>query len=104
MTDPAVFREHLDTIFMVDDSAGSVPLRLVEVSDEPFLRGIRQFSLFFHGPADRVLSQRSHAFRHPALGTLEVFVVPVVGSNSERIVYQACFSVQAQPADGNVVS
>lgn len=99
MTDPAVFRDHLDTIFMVDDGAGAVPLRLVDVSDEPPARGLRQFSLLFHGPGDPVLSQSTHAFRHPVLGTLEIFVVPVVGSTSERIVYQACFSVRADPGE-----
>lgn len=41
-----------------------------------------------------------YAFHHDTLGSLMLFIVPVVGSNAERIVYQACFSgpIQAQPA------
>jgi hypothetical protein len=95
MNDPETFREQLETIFQVDDASGTIPLRLVEVTDEGVARGIRQFSLFFHGPADRLLPQDTYSFRHEALGTLPLFIVPVVGSNRERIVYQACFSVAA---------
>jgi uncharacterized protein DUF6916 len=95
MNDPETFREQLDTIFQLDDPSGPIQLRLVEVADEGVARGIRQFSVFFHGPADRVLPQNTYSFTHEALGSLAFFIVPVVGSNQERIVYQACFSVVA---------
>jgi len=95
MNNPDAYREHLDTIFQVDDATDPIQLRLVDVADEGVERGIRQFSLFFHGPADRVLPQNTYAFSHEALGSLALFIVPVVGSNAERIVYQACFSVAA---------
>jgi hypothetical protein len=91
-TDPATYREQLGTIFSVDQP-GPIGLQLTEVTDELVSRGIRQFSLFFHGPADRILPQGTYAFRHAALGSLMLFIVPVIGSNAERIVYQACFSV-----------
>jgi hypothetical protein len=90
-TDPATYREQLGTTFSVDQP-GPVELRLAEVTDERVSSGIRQFSLFFHGPADRILAQGTYTFRHDALGSLMLFVVPVIGSNAERIVYQACFS------------
>jgi len=89
----AMFRVHLDTTFMADSQG--VPLRLAEVVDERASAGIEQFSLFFHGPADRVLPQGTYALEHAALGPLALFLVPVVGSNHERIVYQACFSRRA---------
>lgn len=79
-------------------SANRVPqLRLVEVTDEGVAHGIRQFSLFFHGPADRVLPADTYSFRHHTLGSIELFIAPIVGSNHERIVYQACFSVVVPP-------
>ena len=46
----------------------------------------------------KVIGEAGHAgtvpmaVRHDALGTLELFIVPVLGSNHERIVYQACLS------------
>ena len=95
MTDPALFRQQLDTVFRVHHGASYVPLRLVDVADDPPARGIRQFSLLFHGPGDPQLSQAIHTFEHDVLGTLEIFIVPVLGSTRARIVYQACFSMPA---------
>jgi hypothetical protein len=91
-TDPATYREQVGTIFSVDQP-GPIGLQLTGVTDERVSGGIRQFSLFFHGPADRILPQGTYSFRHAALGSVVLFVVPVIGSNAERIVYQACFSV-----------
>jgi hypothetical protein len=97
VNDPSVFRAHLDTIFQAEDEAGMVPLRLVDVADQATSHGMRQFSLFFHGPGDRLLPAVIHTLRHDALGTLAIFIVPVTGSNAERIIYQACFSAPAPP-------
>jgi hypothetical protein len=94
MNDPDTFREQLDTIFQIED-APAIQLRLVDVKDGGAARGIRQFSLFFHGPGDHVLPQNTYALRHEALGSLAIFIVPIVGSTPERILYQACFSVAA---------
>lgn len=91
-SEAATFRPHVDTTFVADRGAREVPLRLAEVGDERVSGGIEQFSLFFHGPADRVLPQGTYALEHTTLGLLALFLVPVVGSNHERIVYQACFS------------
>ena len=99
MTDPAVFREQLDTIFLVDLDSRSIPLRLTEVTEVPPTSGLLQFSLFFHGPSDRVLEQGLYDLRHEALGSLSLFIVPVVGSNADRIVYQACFSLRVPPSE-----
>jgi len=95
MIDPATFREHIGTIFTVDDGDQTIALRLSEVTDDGVSNGMRQFSLFFHGPGDRLLSERIHALAHETLGTLEIFIVPVVGSTASRAWYQACFSLPA---------
>jgi hypothetical protein len=92
MYDPETFQTQLDTSFRLDDASG-IQLRLVEMTDQGVTHGIRQFSLFFHGPVDRVLPADTYSFRHQTLGSLELFITPILGSNDERIVYQACFSV-----------
>ena len=92
MNDPAKFREQLNTVFRVGHNAAAIPLLLAEVTDQRVLGGFEHFSLFFHGPSDRVLPQGTYAMQHDALGTLDVFIVPVIGSNAERIIYQAHFS------------
>jgi hypothetical protein len=96
MNDPETFRQHLDTIFELEHPTVPIQLRLVDVADAGVARGIRQFSLLFHGPADRVLPQDTYSLRHDALGSLALFIVPIVGSTRERTIYQACFSVPAQ--------
>ena len=95
MTDPATYREQLDTIFRVDHASGSIRLRLAEVTGERIGGGYLQFSLLLHGPPDPVLPQDTYVMHHDALGSLALFIVPVVGSSHERIVYEVCFS---QPA------
>jgi len=95
VNDPAVFREHLNSIFVVEDGATRVPLTLAEVTDHPAAPGFRQFSLFFHGPTSPLLPQAIHTFHHGVLGSLELFIVPVTGSTRERIVYQAAFNLLA---------
>jgi hypothetical protein len=98
--DPSGFRAQLDTTFRVEVDAVRIPLQLVEVVDERSSGGFQWFSLLFHGPSERPLPQGTHSLHHDALGELMLFLVPVVGSNGERIVYEACFSrlVPARPA------
>lgn len=93
--DPETYRPHVGSTFTVVQDAGPIALRLVKVDDERVSGGFGQFSIFFHGPTDRLLPQGIQTFSHQALGTFEIFIVPVVGSNHERIVYEACFSRQA---------
>jgi hypothetical protein len=97
--EPEALRAQLDTIFHAGDKADQVPLRLVQVIDGQSDRRMRRFSILFHGPADRLLSQGTYSFRHDAFGEFLVFIVPVLGSNDERIVYEACFSrLVAEPS------
>jgi hypothetical protein len=69
------------------------PIRLVAVA-----RGVPRagaprsepFSLEFVGPAP-ALEQRTYQLQHPALGSLEIFVVPV-GLDDEGVRYEAIFN------------
>ncbi len=92
---PETFRSHIGSDFTVNDAGDRVVLRLVHVADGCVSNGMHQFSLIFHGPPDRVLSDAIHTFSHSSLGTLDLFIVPVVGSNASRTIYEACFSVPA---------
>jgi hypothetical protein len=103
-TEPGEYREQVGTIFEVEHSDGAIPLRLASVSDERISHDFVQFSLFFHGPPARLLSQGIYYFGHATLGRLALFIVPILGSNHERIVYEACFNrrvaTRSQPAAG----
>ena len=66
---------------------------MVEVTEDPGSGPFRQFSLLFHGPAEPVLRQGIYEFRHEKLNPAAWFMVPIAGSNRERIVYEVCFSI-----------
>jgi hypothetical protein len=90
VSDAATFRAHLDTTFIAECGERAVALLLTDV-DERVTTGMEQFSLLFHGPADQMLPQGTYPLAHDALGALALFLVPI-GANSERVVYEACFS------------
>jgi hypothetical protein len=90
--DPTIYRPHIGTDFTIDAGDGRVALRLATVVDDGSVNGMRQFSLMFHGPGDRVLADGIYTMHHPTLGALEIFIVPVVGTTAARAIYQACFS------------
>jgi hypothetical protein len=93
--DAARFRAQLGTTCVVDSGTGNIPMRLAKVSDGRTGGGFVRFSVLFDGPPERLLVQGTYTFHHEVLGSLALFIVPVLGSDAERIVYEACFS---QPA------
>ena len=54
------------------------------------------FSLFFLGPADQLLPQRSYAFECEALGRFDLFIVPV-GRDQSGVRYEAAFNRLTKP-------
>ena len=96
--DLATFQAHAGTTFHVAAGGDRIPLRLDEVEEGQSNARIIRFSLLFHGPPDRALPQGTYLFHHDALGAMMLFIVPVIGSNAERIVYEACFSRPAPQA------
>jgi hypothetical protein len=90
--DAAAFHAQIDTTFRVESGADLIALRLAEVIEERPAGGLERFSLFFHGPPDRILPQDTYSFHHDALGDVMLFIVPIIGSNEERIIYEACFN------------
>ena len=86
------FSPHLDAVFDMQTAAGVVPLKLAKV--DPAGNSGRAgcaFSLVFVAPKGPWLPQAIYPVTHPALGVLEIFLVPVgpaFGGNS----YQAIFT------------
>ena len=85
------FEPHLDAIFEMASSGGLVPLTLAKT--ESYGQAIREggaFSLLFVAPAGPWLPQAIYPVRHPALGTMEIFLVPVgpvPGGNGYHAVF-----------------
>jgi hypothetical protein len=69
----------------------AIELELYEVSELKEFPGTRTFSIVFRGPAARFLPQHTYRLRHPRLGELDLFLVPV-GRQGENIQYEAVFN------------
>lgn len=85
------FEPHLNAIFEMESSRGMVPLTLAKTeSAGQARRASGAFSLLFVAPAGAFLPQAIYPVRHPALGTLEIFLVPVgpvPGGNGYHAVF-----------------
>jgi hypothetical protein len=46
---------------------------------------------------DRPLAQGNYEFQHGTLGAFPLFIVPLLESNRDRMVYEACFSRPVEP-------
>jgi hypothetical protein len=91
-----IFARQLNSKFRVHaDTPRPVELELVEVKGWRSLAmeqgGMERFSLFFTGPADILLPQRSYTLEHEQLGMLDIFLVPVARTE-ENLRYEAVFN------------
>src|SRR4051812_21609050 len=95
-----MFRPHVGEVFRVQvPGTDPVTMTLETVSEIP-VAGWRPddaaehrtpFSLLFQGPPNVVLPQATYGFELEALGTFEMFIVPV-GRTAEGVSYEAVFS------------
>lgn len=90
------FAKHLNTVFRVKvNEPRPVELKLVEVkgygngSNEQ--SGMERFSLFFSGPGDLHLPQRTYQLEHEQLGALDIFLV-TIARDEQGFVYEAVFN------------
>jgi hypothetical protein len=86
------FTPHLEAAFDMQTAGGAVPLKLVKVDpvgDSGRAGGA--FSLIFVTPKGPWLPQGIYPVRHPALGIMEIFLVPV-GPASGGNGYNAVFT------------
>jgi len=90
------FKPHVGDIFkMLVDEAVAVDARLVEVKQAEWAfspeRRRTPFSLYFQTAAQQVWPQRIYRLQHPALGDVEIFLVPTA-RNAEGVLYEAVFN------------
>jgi hypothetical protein len=100
------WRQLVDTSFLVStDPAPPAELRLVKLNHAANLATecsktavpkIEGFSLIFHGPGNRPLSQKTYRFEHPQLGQFDLFIVPT-GRRPDAWEYEAVFNRMANP-------
>jgi hypothetical protein len=86
------FTPHLDGVFEMTTAGGVVPLKLVKVDpagDSGRTGGA--FSLLFVAPKGPWLQQATYPVKHPVLGIMEIFLVPV-GPMQDGNGYQAVFT------------
>jgi hypothetical protein len=86
------FEPHLNAIFEMRSPDGIVPLKLEKATSAgQAMREGGAFSLLFVAPAGAFLPQAIYPVRHPSLGTMEIFLVPV-GPLSGGNGYHAVFT------------
>ncbi|MGY3486616.1 hypothetical protein ACVW1C_004499 [Bradyrhizobium sp. USDA 4011] len=86
------FRPHQDAEFEMQTAEGVLALKLAKV--EPAGNSGRPggaFSLLFARPKGAWLPQAIYPVRHPALGVIEIFLVPI-GPLGDGNGYQAVFT------------
>ena len=86
------FAEQLNTTFDVyfaDDAA--TPTTLIEVTELRQKPPQESFSLFFLAPVETPVLQQQFKVEHPALGSFELFLVPI-GMKENGLEYQAVFN------------
>jgi hypothetical protein len=94
------FESALDTAFEIrpcEEQAEPFTARLAQVKARPAPPGFEQFSVLFVGPAEPIRPQGTYHFTHPALGEVDLFMVPV-GRGSQGIEYEVCFSLDTRAA------
>jgi hypothetical protein len=86
------FAHHLHTHFQVEDGvASSAVMELVEARMTPAPPGYEAFSIVFRGPPDPLLPQGMRRFHHDAIGTFDLFTVPI-RRDQHGLYYEAVFN------------
>jgi hypothetical protein len=87
-----IFAHHLYTHFQVGGEATHLAaLELVEANATPAPPGYEAFSIVFRGPSDRLIPQGMHRFHHDAIGTFDLFTVPI-RRDQHGLYYEAVFN------------
>jgi hypothetical protein len=85
------FEPHLDAVFEMRSPGGTIPLKLEKTEAVgQSRRAGGAFSLLFVAPAGPFLPQAIYPVEHPALGAMEIFLVPVgplPGGNGYHAVF-----------------
>jgi tellurite resistance protein TehA-like permease len=87
----ASFVDRVRDTFTVSTAAASFPLVLIELEELGQSQHRLAFSLRFLGPAQPVLPQATYRLDNAAMGTLEIFLVPL-GPGGGGMRYEAVFT------------
>lgn len=90
------FEDCLDDTFVIEVEGGEeVEVTMAEVSDRGKAPGEaerdRAFSVVFRGPEGVRIPQGVHRLRHPELGEMDLFLVPI-GPDEDGPRFEAVFS------------
>jgi hypothetical protein len=89
------FAAHSGSRYLLRFAGGAEPisLELVEITagGPGPRRGGRPFSLVFRGPRSPSLPQAQYRLEHPAMGELDVFLVPIA-LDPQGLSYEAVFN------------
>ena len=89
------FSQHLGTPFCVDFETSHIDLNLAEVQGyaekDNEQKGLERFSVFFDGPAEAPLPQRTYHLKHERMGEFDLFLVPIA-SGEKGFRYEAVFN------------
>jgi hypothetical protein len=86
------FTPHLEAVFDMQAPGGAVPLKLAKVDPAGNSgRAGGAFSLIFIAPKGTRLPQAIYPVKHPVLGVMEIFLVPI-RPTLEGHGYQAIFT------------
>lgn len=92
------FSQHVHTKFRVKGGATQpVELYLVEVkgyekeNESGSQGGMERFSVFFSGPSDCYLPQKTYSVEHDKMGAFDIFLVPI-GRDDRGYSYEAVFN------------
>lgn len=92
----ADFARHVHETFRTQVDGATVDLELSAA--EPLARGREHgthrqpFSLIFRGPKAPPLAQQIYRLEHPAMGALEIFLVPIGPDEGGTLRYEAVFN------------
>ncbi len=90
----AEFSKYVNTKFKI---AGDQPIELELTEVKSYLpkqneeSGMERFSLFFAGPSQPYLNQRTYEIEHEGMGSFELFLVPV-SKEENGYRYEAVFN------------
>ncbi|HEV2802039.1 MAG TPA: hypothetical protein VGW12_16305 [Pyrinomonadaceae bacterium] len=87
------FAAQLNTKFRINvEPEKTVELELVEVQAHGDVKGqSERFSVFFRGPLELLLPQSTYRMEHDALGSPEIFIVPIRRDDA-GFYYEAVFN------------
>lgn len=88
----ADFEPYIHTQFKIDtDALGLVDAELIEVTKNKYEKQ-ESFSLIFSTPKDQIFEQKIYTIKHPQMGAMDLFIVPVASTQKDRMHYQVVFS------------